>query len=120
MRLLLYRVRHDGTYRKKKETNMAIARWMVAACRMRFWVIGEQETVTFMCVQLNRMTAKKEVSKWSESLKGFWDEIVEDITKYGVRNFTGDFNMQLFSAVAELRARGLQANLAAWYPWEMQ
>ena len=25
--------------------------------------------------------------------------------------------MQLFSAVAELRARGLQANLAAWYPW---
>ena len=99
---------------------MATTRLMVAACRMRFWVLGEQDTVTFMCVHLNRMTANKEVSKWSESLKRFWDEIVEDITRNGVRIFTGDFNMQLFSAVAELRTRGLQANLAAWYPRELQ
>ena len=43
MRLLLYRVRHDGTYRKKPKskrhrppvTKMAITRWMVASCRMR-------------------------------------------------------------------------------------
>ena len=84
---------------------------------MRVWVLGEQDTATSMCVHLNHMTAKKEISKGSESLKSFWDEIVGDITKHGVRIFTGDFNMQLFSAVAELRARGLQANLAAWYPW---
>ena len=98
-------------------TKMAITRWMVASCRMRFWALGEQDTITFMCVHLNHMTAKKEVSEGSSSLKRFWDEIVGDITKHGVRIFTGDFNMQLFSAVAELRARGLQANLAAWYPW---
>ena len=90
---------------------------MVASCRMRFWALGEQDTITFMCVHLNHMTAKKEISNGSRSLKSFWDEIVEDIIKHGVRIFTGDFNMQLFSAVAELRARGLQANLAAWYPW---
>ena len=85
---------------------------------MRFWALGEQDTITFMCVHLNHMTAKKEISEGSRSLKSFWDEIVGDITKHGVRVFTGDFNMQLFSAVAELRARGLQANLAAWYPWK--
>ena len=96
---------------------MAITRWMVASCRMRFWALGEQDTITFMCVHLNHMTAKKEISEGSQSLKRFWDEIVGDITKHGVRIFTGDLNMQLFPAVAELRARGLQANLAAWYPW---
>ena len=82
-----------------------------------FFALGDQDTPTFMCVQLNHMTAKKEVSDGAQSLKRFWDEIVGDITKHGVRIFTGDFSMQLFSAVAELRARGLQANLAAWYPW---
>ena len=84
---------------------------------MRFWALGEQDTITFMCVHLNHMTAKKQVSNGSSSLKLFWDEIARDIIEHGVRIFTGDFNMQLFSAVAELRARGLQANLAAWYPW---
>ena len=97
---------------------MAVTRWMVASCRMRFWALGEQDTITFMCVHLNHMTAKKEISEGSRSLKSFWDEFVGDITKHGVRIFAGDFNMQLFSAVAELRARGLQANLAAWYPWK--
>ena len=44
MRLLLLRVRHDGTYKKKQSnttgrprvTKMAVTRWMVASCRMRF------------------------------------------------------------------------------------
>ena len=101
-------------------TNMAITRWMAVSCRMRVWVLGDQDTITFMCVHLNHITAKKEISEGSQSLKRSWDEIVGDIIKDGVRIVSGDLNMQLFSAVAELRARGLQANLAAWYPWEMQ
>ena len=96
---------------------MAITRWMVASCRMRVWALGDQDTITFMCVHLNHMTAKKDISEGSQSLKRFWDEIVGVIIKHGVRIVSGDMNMQLFSAVAELRARGLQANLAAWYPW---
>ena len=82
-----------------------------------FFALGDQGAITFMCVHLNHMTAKKEVEAGSQSLKHFWDEIVRDITKHGVRIFSGDLNMQLFSVVTELRARGLQANLAAWYPW---
>ena len=31
----------------------------------------------------------------------------------------GDFNMALFSVIPELRARGFQINLAAWYCWQM-
>ena len=85
---------------------------------MRFWALGDQDTITFMCVHLNYMTAKKDISEGSQSLKRFWDEIVGDIIKHGVRIFSGDLNMQFFSAVAELRARGIQANLAAWYPWK--
>ena len=88
IRLLLVNVRHDGTYRKKPKskntrrppvTKMAITRWMVASCRMRFWALGEQDTITFMCVHLNHMTAKKEIKEGSQSLKCCWDEIVEDI-----------------------------------------
>ena len=97
---------------------MAITRWMVASCRMRFFALGDQDTITFMNAHLNHMTAKKEVSEGSHSLKLLWDEIVGDIIKFGVRILTGDWNMQLFSVVTELRARGLQANLAAWYPWK--
>ena len=58
---------------------MAITRWMVASCRMRFWALGDQDTITFMCVHLNHMTAKKEISEGPQSLKCFWDEIVGDI-----------------------------------------
>ena len=31
----------------------------------------------------------------------------------------GDFNMSLWMVVVELRARGLQANLASWYPYQV-
>ena len=90
---------------------------MVASCRMRVWALGGQDTITFMCAHLNHMTAKKEISEGSQSLKRFWDEVVGNIIKHGFRTISGDLNMQLFSAVSELRARGLQAILAAWYPW---
>ena len=47
-----------------------------------------------------------------------WNEVARHIVQFGVRVLTGDFNMALWSTVVELRARGLQANLAAWYPWK--
>ena len=71
-----------------------------------------------MTVHLNSVTAKKEVSDGGRSLKRFWDEVSEHIVKFRVRVLTGDFNMALWQVVPELRARGLQANLAAWYPWQ--
>ena len=50
-------------------------------------------------------------------MKNYFDEITEYIIWFGVRIMAGDFNMSLWMAVVELRARGLQANFASWYPF---
>jgi hypothetical protein len=41
------------------------------------------------------------------------------LLKYGVRLMAGDFNMSFLCVIAEMRARGFQINLAAWYPFYM-
>ena len=51
--------------------------------------------------------------------KRFWDTLAKYVLKYGVRFLAGDFNMSLFCVVPEMRARGFQINLAAWYPFYM-
>ena len=62
--------------------------------------------------------AEHVVNDGSRSFKEFWDLVARYIMEFAVRLLTGDFNMALWFAVVELRARGLQANLAAWYPWK--
>ena len=79
---------------------------------------GADDELTFMSVHLHHMTAKKAVENPAAALKGFWDELVEAIVEFRVRIMAGDFNMALWQVVPELRARGVQANLAAWYPWK--
>ena len=58
------------------------------------------------------------VNDGSRSFKEFWDLVACYIMEFAVRLVTGDFNMALWFAVVELRARGFQANLAAWCPWK--
>ena len=41
------------------------------------------------------------------------------MVKYGARFLIGDFNMAFFCVIVELRARGFQINMAAWYPFYM-
>ena len=79
---------------------------------------GDEDDLVVMTVHLNSLTAKREVSDGGRTLKKFWDEVPQHIMKFRVRVLTGDFNMALWQVVPELRARGLQANLAAWYPWK--
>ena len=69
-------------------------------------------------VHLHHMIAKKWVSEGSISLKNFRGELVDSIVEFGGRILAGDFNMALWQVMAELTARGLQVNLAAWYPWQ--
>jgi hypothetical protein len=64
------------------------------------------------------MTAKGDVSNGSRSRKDWWDELAQIIVEFGARFLCGDFNMGLFSVIPELRARGFQINLAAWYCWQ--
>ena len=129
MRMLLFRLRVDGMYRKKSNgkgakhgNKMAMSRIMVVACKMRWFRIhgggGENADTLVLCnCHLHFMTAKKEVNNGSEALAGFFDELVNYIIEFGARVLAGDFNMALWTVVPELQARGLQANLASWFPW---
>ena len=64
-------------------------------------------------------TAKKETKDPKRVYKAFWDLIAPYILQYGVRIMAGDLNMSLFDVIPELRPRGFQINLAAWYPFHM-
>ena len=96
---------------------------MVVACRMRYWLHGsgdedENEQLVVVNVHLNCNTAKQAIThKPAVALKKFWDELVEYIVEFRARMLVGDFNMALWLVIPELRARGLQVNLATWYPF---
>ena len=78
----------------------------------------QKDELVVMTIHLHHATAKKDVSDGSRSFREFWDLVARYIMEFAVRLLTGDFNMALWFAVVELRARGFQANLAAWYPWK--
>ena len=90
---------------------------------MRFFRLhgsGEMtDTLTLMNIHLHYMTAKKGVQDGARALKLFFDEVVEYIIEFRVRIVSGDFNMAMWMVVPEFRARGLQADVAAWYPWRL-
>ena len=44
--------------------------------------------------------------------------MLESIHKIKVQVMMGVFNMPLFRVIPELRSRGLQIDLGAWYPWK--
>ena len=73
-----------------------------------------------MNIHLNNLTAKKEIEKGGESLKLFFDEIAHLIIRFGARVLSGDFNMAMWQVAGELLARGIQVNLAAWFPWQAE
>ena len=95
---------------------------MVAELKMRnFRIRGSGDSVSDILpvdnVHMHSRTAKKETKNAKEVTKGFWDLLASYLLKYGVRLLAGDFNMSFLSVIAELRARGFQINLAAWYPF---
>ena len=70
-------------------------------------------------VHMHACTAKKGTKAPKQVYKMFWDLLASYLLEYGVRLLAGDFNMSLLCVIAELRARGFQINLAAWYPFYM-
>lgn len=129
MRLCLFRLRADGTFKAKKKKGggssnrkVATTRILIVSCHMRFFKFPlcediDQEELVVVNVHLHYMTAKKEVSNGAEALSKFWDELAAYLVEFRGRILAGDFNMALWLVIPELRLRGLQVNLAAWYPW---
>ena len=97
---------------------------MVADLKMRnFRIRGSGDSMSDILpvasVHMHSRTAKKDTNKGKKVYKTFWDLLARYILQYGVRIMAGDFNMSLFCVIPELRARGFQINLAAWYPFYM-
>lgn len=130
MRLLLFELRNDGWFKPTTKRNkggqnkvgakkMAHTRILVVSCKMRFFRFhGGGDELVLMNVHVHRMTAKKEVSEGARAFKQLFDDLVGCIVRHGVRVLAGDFNMAMMQVLPELRARGLQANLASWYAWK--
>ena len=123
-RLKVFHRTVDGPYREKKKDKWATSRIMVAELKMKnFRIRGSGGSVSDILpvanVHMHSRTAKKETKNGHEVTKGFWDLLAGYILQNGVRLMAGDFNMSFLCVIAEMRARGFQINLAAWYPFYM-
>ncbi|MDA8609573.1 hypothetical protein N9L19_01505 [bacterium] len=63
-------------------------------------------------------TAERELNSGAAAYKRFWDVLAKCMAEFRPTFFCGDFNMALFELTLELRARGFQISLAAWYCWQ--
>ena len=123
-RLRVFHRRVDGIYIEKKQRKVAFSRIMVAELKMKNFRIRESgdslsDILTVANVHMHSRTAKKQLHKSTEASKRFWDEVATLLVKYGARLLVGDFNMSFLCVIVELRARGFQINMAAWYPFDM-
>ena len=74
-------------------------------------MIGPSHTVHV--IHVNRHLANK---RWPGKLQAFWDWLATQCR--GCDVMMGDFSLQLFNVVPELRSRGVIIDLAAWFPWK--
>ena len=114
----------DGPYRENGKDKVASSRIMVADLKMKYFRIrgsggSLSDILPVANVHMHSRTAKKETKNSAQATKGFWDLLASYLLKYGVRLMAGDFNMSFLCVIAEMRARGFQINLAAWYPFYM-
>ena len=61
---------------------------------------------------------KKEVKEGAHAYNSFLDELARSMAQFQPRFLCSDFSMALYAVVPELRARGFQINMAAWYCWK--
>ena len=121
-----------GKKRKKKRKpgepkrqKGAASRIMIASLKMRFFRTrggGEEaeaiDEMRVANVHMNNRTAKKNLQEGGTCYKTFWDKLAGILAEWCPSIMCGDFNMSLFSVIPELRARGFQINMAAWYCWK--
>ena len=105
-----------------------MSRIMIASAKMRYFRIrgrggdeDEAEEIDELQIanaHLHYRTAKRDLQGGSRAYKRFWDLLAQYMVAHRPSFLCGDFNMALFFVVLELRARGFQINLAAWYCWQ--
>ena len=133
MRCLVFHRTLDGAYKtsaKRKgppKFHAAIRRIMIASLKMRFarnrggGDDGESDNldkVRIANVHLHFRTARRDLQSGGMAYKRFWDLLARYMAEFSPSFLCGDVNMALFNVIPELRARGFQVNLAAWYCWQ--
>ena len=115
--LLLWDRVFEGEYKTKKGRANAYSRFLICKVNLTTNVGFFGEAMVIMVVHLHFKVAHHDKGLRKNQL-AFWGKLVELIRRYDVCVVMGDLNMSLFKVVPELRSRGLQVDLAAWYPWK--
>ena len=105
-----YRSRSGGRVRRDAYTRVLIAR---VDTDHNVGFLGRSHNV--MVIHLHHHMAN---GKWKQPLLEFWGWLAEKIRTHDVKVVMGDFNMSLFGVIPELRSRGVEIDLCAWYPWK--
>ena len=127
IREMLFERKFDGTFNVRRREKKAVSRIMVAILKMKYFRIhggGGEDTdeLTIANVHLHSITAKKQAKGPggpANVLKEFYDRLAQYVIRFEARLILGDFNMQLFSVIPEMRGRGFEISLAAWYPFRL-
>ena len=127
LELLHWERRREGQYATKPKSSrgggrscgrvqrVAYSRALIGKVYMDGGVahMGSEQVV--MVVHMHNTLAN---GKWPLRLVSFWDWLQAKLQEFGVSVLMGDFNMSLFELVPQLRSRGVQVDVAGWYPWK--
>ena len=129
IRLLLFHKIRDGelrsTVRGKAKSAVACSQIMIASLKMKYarnrgrGVDGDDaedlDEIKIANAHMNFRTSMRELG--AAAYKRCWDLLAQHMAEFRPSFLCGDFNMALFAVIPELRARGFQISLAAWYCW---
>ena len=117
LELLDWERRREGRYRRRSGSGRAEAysRCLIARVHLDINVGFLGKTHVVMVVHMHNVLAN---NKWPTKLQEFWGWLALKVTRHGVRVLMGDFNMSLFRVIPELRSRGVNIDLGAWFPWK--
>ena len=117
LELLDWERRREGGFKSPSGNGRvdAYSRCLIARVHLGINVGFLGKTHVVMVVHMNNVLAN---NRWPGKLKGFWDWLASKVTEHHVRVLMGDFNMSLFRVIPELRSRGVNIDLGAWFPWK--
>ena len=118
LELLFWERRREGTYRRSSgggKKAEAYTRCMVAKVGTNTNVGFIGKTHNVMAIHLHNHLAN---NKWPKKLQAFWTWLMEKLVRFDVNILMGYFNMSLFSVIPQLRSRGAEVELGAWFPWK--